>query len=117
MPRIDHIDGLDAMTVDQFVARLLRPRRRQGPGASEERLMLAVMEDAVAVLQRETGDPNDYRDTLTWLMDDAMQSGYRFTFRYIVEHFGWSASAIRRKLMGAAERPSTGGHDATLRAT
>jgi len=85
----------DVFLPAQFIA----TRRR--PTAPEERLMLAILEDAINCFQkyRETPHPQGqrlHREAKRWLMDSRME--WPFSFERICEVLGLDVGYVRRGL-------------------
>ena len=63
----------------------------------EERLMLAVLEDAIdCATGRIATHPGVAGEAMKWFMSPSQE--WPFAFERIVLHFGWSASAIQRRV-------------------
>ena len=68
----------------------------------EIRLMLAVMEDAVATFQRYLSEPSrgkesDFRDTRSWLESDDLE--WPYSFSNICEALGMEPELVREKML------------------
>ena len=74
---------------------------RRRPTAPEERLMLAVLEDAINCLQKYRDNPQPqgqrlYREAKRWLMDSGMD--WTFSFERICEVLGLDSDYVRKGL-------------------
>lgn len=74
----------------------------------EIRLMLAVMEDAVATFQRYLQEPSrgnerEYMETRAWLASEDLE--WPYSFSNICEALGMEPDLVRKKMLGWEARP------------
>lgn len=103
----------DLITADQH-----RDRTRFEPSDRPEiRLMIAVMEDAVATLQRYAHDPSerhqrDYEETLDWI--DSRDTSWPYSFENVCSALAFEPEQIRvgmRATVAPCDRSGSGKAD------
>lgn len=85
--------------------------RRKAPLEPEKRLMLAVLEDAIACFQkylfaRDTKGRSLFREAEEWILEEG--SNWLFSFENICEVLGFSPKYVRRGLLEWKERKLAG---------
>ena len=114
---MDHSVVAEGNVVRMFAPDLVTPdqhRDRTCPEPSDRpeiRLMIAVMEDAVATLQRYSRDPSsrhrkDYEETLDWI--DSRDTSWPYSFENVCSALSFEPERLRRGMRAAARRDRTG---------
>lgn len=100
----------DLITPDQHQDRI----RTEPSDRPEIRLMIAVMEDAVATLQRYAHDPSerhqrDYAETLDWI--DSTDTSWPYSFENVCSALAFEPERVRVGMRAAGapcDRPGAG---------
>ena len=114
---MDHSVVAEGNVVRLFEPDLVTPgqhRDRTCPEPSDRpeiRLMIAVMEDAVATLQRYAHDPSsrhqkDFEETLDWI--DSRDTSWPYSFENVCSALSFEPERLRRGMRAAACRDRTG---------
>ena len=71
----------------------------------EQKLMLGVLEDAIACLQKNAGRPNSFlfRETVDWFVEE--KSAWLFSFENICAAIGIDSHHLRQRLLCRQGKP------------
>ncbi|HAC79644.1 MAG: hypothetical protein P8K76_11955 [Candidatus Binatia bacterium] len=113
MDTLRHYSTRDSIT-DLFAPDMITPEqhrdqvRPEPTDQPEIRLMLAVMEDAVATFQRYLKEPSrgnerEYQETRAWLESEDLE--WPYSFSNLCEALGMDPQLVREKMLSWETRP------------